>query len=273
MDHIVFRSDYKTHCRPHLQRLYLSRFAASIVLGFLLAGINASHLYAKPCKGELAGRTITAGSKIRAFGVVQGQASLPLSANEYVVTIDDGPNPRTTPQLLEILRTYCIKATFFLVGRNAAANPALVKEISAQGEAIGSHSFKHPDLGKMSKDEIVTEMEQGIDAVETAEYGARRPGGVPRLVRLPGASNSSPVPPPALVDALQHEGLTLAGYDLSPQDWRNSPPLESFNRLFRGIRDRGIIVFHDGQPNTIPLLPMVLDELSRRRAKIVALVP
>jgi peptidoglycan/xylan/chitin deacetylase (PgdA/CDA1 family) len=221
----------------------------------------------------LAGRTITTGSQIRGFGAVQGQPPLPLQADEYVVSFDDGPNAQTTLQLLKILRSYCIKSTFFLVGWRAVANADLVKAIAAEGHAIGSHSLRHPDLGKLTEEQIVAEMEKGVDAVEKAEYGERRPGLLPRLVRLPGSSAASPVPAPTVIKALQSDGLTVAGYDLIPQDWRNSPPKESFDRLFRNIKDRGVIVFHDGPPNTILLLPMALDELSRRGAKIVALTP
>ncbi len=204
---------------------------------------------------------------------MQGLPPLPLAANEYVVTIDDGPNVLTTPKFLEILRAHCIKASFFLVGRSALANRSLVQMIATQGHTIGSHSFRHPDLAKLRQKDIVAEIQLGIDAVEVAQYGGRRPGGGPRLVRLPGSANAPPIPPPTLIEALRKYGLTIAGYDLSPQDWRNSPPEESFKRLFDGIKDRGVIVLHDGQPNTVFLLPMVLEELKRRGAKIVALVP
>ena len=206
------------------------------------------------------------------FGAVQGLPPLGLGANEYVVTIDDGPNPKTTPLLLDVLRTHCVKATFFLVGRNAAAHPDLVKQISDQGHTIGSHSFQHPNLASMTEADIIAEMEKGVDAVEAARSGARGIKGG-RLVRLPGSATSSPLMPATLTEALHQKSLTIAGYDISPQDWRNSPPEESYNRLFHAIRDRGVIVFHDGQPNTILLLPMALDELSRRGAKIRQLVP
>ncbi len=253
-------------------RIDLNSFIIAIAAAFLC--VAASDLaHASSCQVRLAGRTVNPDPGVAGFGSVQGQPLLRLAAKEYVITIDDGPNPQTTLQLLAVLNTYCVKATFFLIGRNAAAHPDLVKAIAAQGHAIGSHSFTHPDLGKLSEKQILAEMERGVDAVETAEFGKRRPGRPPRLIRLPGALNTSPVPPASLIEALHREGLTIAGYDLSPQDWRNSPPKQSFDRLFRGIKDRGVIVFHDGQPNTILLLPMVLDELSRRGAKIVTLLP
>lgn len=228
---------------------------------------------AAECPHSLSGRSIKPDTVPRAFGLVQGFPQLPLAANEYVLTVDDGPHPATTRQLLAVLRTYCVKATFFLTGQHALAYPDLVKEISAEGHAIGSHSFRHPDLAKLTEAEILAEMRQGREAVGRAAYGERHAKGGPLLIRLPGSNNTSPYPPLGVIKELQRDGLTIAGCDLSPQDWRNSPPQESYNRLFHAIHDHGVIVFHDGQSNTIALLPMVLDELGRRGARIVALAP
>ncbi len=227
---------------------------------------------AAECPGTVSGPSIMPERTQYGFGAVQGLPPLALAAHEYVVTIDDGPSTETTPQLLNVLRAHCVKATFFLIGRKAAANPGLVKQILAQGHAIGSHSYRHPNLTTMTEADIVEEMLQGVGAVEAAQGGARGTEGA-RLVRLPGSGNSSPIVSATLAEALHQKGLTIAGYDVSPQDWRNSPPGESFKRLFHAIRDRGVIVFHDGQPNTILLLPMVLEELSRRGGKIRQLVP
>jgi peptidoglycan-N-acetylglucosamine deacetylase len=247
------------------------RFTKSLLslLAFIAVDFAAA---AAECSGTVSGRSIMPERTQYGFGAVQGLPPLALAANEYVVTIDDGPSAETTPQLLDALRAHCVKATFFLIGRKAAANPGLVKEISAQGHAIGSHSYRHPNLVTMTEAEIVGEMQRGVDAVETVQDGARGIKGQ-RLVRLPGSANSSPIPSATLIEALHQKWLTIAGYDLSPQDWRNSPPEESFKRLFHAIQDRGIIVFHDGQPNTILLLPMVLEELTRRGGKIRQLVP
>jgi peptidoglycan/xylan/chitin deacetylase (PgdA/CDA1 family) len=227
---------------------------------------------AAECPGPASGQSIMPGRTQHGFGAVQGLPPLTLAANEYVITIDDGPSAETTPRLLDALRAHCVKATFFLIGRKAASNPGLVKEISAQGHTLGSHSYRHPNLATMTEAEIVEEMQQGVDAVEAAQNGERGTKGW-RLIRLPGSASSSPIPSATLTEALHQKWLTIAGYDLSPQDWRNWPPKESFKRLFHAIRDRGVIVFHDGQSNTILLLPMVLEELSRRGAKIRQLVP
>lgn len=248
------------------------RLGAFFVFGLLALIAGNFAAAATECAGTASAPSIMPERAQYGFGAVQGLPPLGLAAHEYVVTIDDGPSAETTPKLLDVLRAHCVMATFFLIGQKAAANPGLVKEILAQGHAIGSHSYRHPNLTTMTEAEIVEEMLKGVDAVEAAEDGGRRTKGG-RLARLPGSGNSSPIVSATLIQALHQKGLTVAGYDLSPQDWRNSPPEESFKRLFHAIRDRGVIVFHDGQPNTILLLPMVLEELSRRGGKIRQLVP
>ncbi|WP_161992772.1 polysaccharide deacetylase family protein [Aureimonas leprariae] len=235
--------------------------------GFALAATAAS-----ACPSALAGRTVAVDPATHGFGAVQKQPPLPLQPGEYVVTIDDGPNPKTTPALLDILRSRCIAATFFLVGRNAERHPELVRRIVAEGDGIGSHSFSHRDFGKLSRDGIAEEIWAGMRAVDIAAFGAfdesRRPR---RLFRFPGSPGFAPALPPDLVAIANGAGAIVAGYDFSPEDWRNSPPEESFRRLLARLGDRGVILFHDGQSNTLELLPMVLDELERRGARVVRL--
>lgn len=223
------------------------------------------------CVGPLTGRRLTVPEGMSGFGSVQGQIPLPLDAGEYVISIDDGPNPATTPALLDALDKACVRATFFLVGRAAAAHPALVREIVARGHGVGSHSFSHGALGSMPPEDMHRDVTGGVDAVERAAYGRPLPLDRRHLYRIPGAAGTPLVPPADWMAFFARERLVVAGYDISPADWRNSPPSESFTRLFQKIPDRGVIVLHDGQPNTLVLLPMALDEFARRRAKIVSL--
>jgi hypothetical protein len=80
---------------------------------------------------------------------------------------------------------------------------------------------------------------------------------------------------PELVNAAQQQlNLIIASYDVSPEDWRNSPPAETMRRLRQRLNavDRGVIVLHDAQTNTVPLVPLVLAELKKRGASIVHIV-
>src|SRR5215471_3774403 len=93
-----------------------------------------------------------------------GNVSLP----EIALTFDDGPNPYYTPQILAILQQYNIKASFFCIGRQVAAYPALVREESAAGHIIGNHSWSHPNLALLSPHAIQLQISRTSDAIEAA---------------------------------------------------------------------------------------------------------
>lgn len=252
-----------TYCRVRCRKALGAALAVtSLVL--------ATGSLASACENDLTGRVLEIGPGAD-FGKVQGLPPLPLDAQEYVVTIDDGPNPRTTPELLDVLDKACVKATFFLIGKHARAHPDLVREIVARGHSVGSHSFSHPNLRGLSEEEIAKQIDLGVEWVEQSAFGDTLPKGTPALLRFPGSSGPTPVTSSALIDMAHERGLIVAGYDISPEDWRNSPPKESYRRLVSRLKDRGVIVFHDGKPNTIALLPMALDELKRRGDRVVSL--
>src|SRR5579872_6056601 len=83
-------------------------------------------------------------------GRKQFPQTLPLSPGEVVLTFDDGPWPTTTERVLDALRAECVHATFFLIGKNALARPALAQRELADGHSIGYHSFSHPMLDHMT---------------------------------------------------------------------------------------------------------------------------
>jgi peptidoglycan/xylan/chitin deacetylase (PgdA/CDA1 family) len=124
-------------------------------------------------------------------------ATLPLADREVVLTFDDGPWPDTTPAVLAALKHECVRATFFLLGRNAAAHPALAKRELAEGHTVAHHSFRHPLLDHMRPDAAMAEIDHGIAAVETAAYGA--PSGTLHapFFRFPGFAST-----PTLLDRL-----------------------------------------------------------------------
>ena len=110
----------------------------------------------------------------------------PDNPKELALTFDDGPNPDFTPQLLDILAAHQISATFFLLGRHAAAQPDLVRRIAAEGHLVGNHSYTHPSLARSSARRIREELIQARDTLEQITgapvkffrppFGARRPG-------------------------------------------------------------------------------------------------
>lgn len=220
------------------------------------------------CAGALPERVLSLSeAKISRFGTLQNLPGLPLEAGEYVLTFDDGPNFKTTPKILNELRDACVHATFFMTGKHAAVQPLIARLVKAMGHSIGTHTYSHIKLKGLPLDEATEEIKRGIKAVEWAVYGNRM---TPvRLFRFPENAGT-----PELLDVAARLDLVVASYDISPEDWRNHPPAETMKRLRQRLNanDRGVIVMHDIQTNTVPLVPMVIDELKSRNAKIVHLV-
>src|SRR5256885_5116130 len=98
------------------------------------------------------------------------------------LTFDDGPNATLTPKLLDLLAARHLKATFFVVGQNAADHPDILKRAVREGHEIGNHSWSHPNLGKMSDEAVRRELQKTDDAI-TAAIGKR-----PTLFRPPYGS-------------------------------------------------------------------------------------
>ena len=115
--------------------------------------------------------------------------TLQLGDHELVLTFDDGPWPKTTPAVLNALRDECVAATFFLIGRNAAANPGLVQREEREFHTVGTHSNTHPavTLRGLNVASGTADIEAGIKAVETAGYGS---AAFPPAIRMSRFSGS-----------------------------------------------------------------------------------
>lgn len=248
-----------------MKRVKLITLLSALVLGL---GIAEGHAATDRCKGALPERTLSLSkAKITSFGTLQKLPPLPLEAGEYVLTFDDGPNYKTTPKILKTLHDACLHATFFMVGQQALKQPLVARLVQSMGNTIGSHTYSHRKLNQLPLDEATEEIKRGVAAVEWAVYGNRMTS--VRLFRFPENAGT-----PDLLEVAARLDMIVASYDISPEDWRNHPPAETLKRLRQRLNanDRGVIVMHDIQTNTVPLLPMVIDELKSRNAKIVHLV-
>src|SRR5215813_7716180 len=99
------------------------------------------------------------------IGSMQYRETLPLEDKEVVLTFDDGPLPPKTPRVLEILASECVKATFFIVGQQARAFPALVRRAYNEGHTIATHSQTHPrHFNRLTADRMTEQVNDGIAA-------------------------------------------------------------------------------------------------------------
>lgn len=202
-------------------------------------------------------------------GLKQYPATLPLVGNEVVLTFDDGPHPGTTETVLAALKRECVRASFFLVGRNAAAHPELVRRERAEGHTVAYHSFDHPLLDRMDEAAAVSEIDRGIAAVDTALQG--RPSDRPQtpFFRFPGFAAS-----PTLLDRLERRGIVVFGADLWASDWNRMTPEAELNLVMtRLAATHGeIILFHDTKQQTAAMLPAFLRALKAGGYRVVHVI-
>jgi peptidoglycan/xylan/chitin deacetylase (PgdA/CDA1 family) len=203
-------------------------------------------------------------------GRKQFPATLPLAPKEVVLTFDDGPMPGATDRVLTALKHECVRATFFMLGRNAAAHPALAKNVLAEGHTVGHHTYNHPLLPHMSPPRAEAEIDRGIAAVDTALYG--QAGAIPKtpFFRFPGFASS-----PVLLQTLARRGIAVFGADLWASDWNPMTPTTEqalvMRRLMRS--NGGILLLHDPIPQTARMLPELLRDMKRRGFRVVHIVP
>lgn len=212
-------------------------------------------------------RTLTISrSQPTAVGLQTYPRTLDLADHEVVLTFDDGP-AAPTAKVLDALAAECARATFFVVGHNAAAMPALVKRAAGEGHSIGHHSFSHPaqTLRKMTDAAARADIDRGIAATTAAAGGASAP-----FFRFPGFADT-----PALLSYLKEKGFTVFGSDVWASDWNDTTPAAERDLILSRLEKagRGIVLFHDSKAHTAQMLPEFLQELKKRGFRLVHVVP
>lgn len=242
-------------------------------IAFLAAAIFPAA--AAPCPGNADALgtervlTVSASSTPR-VGRKHFPGTLPLARKEVVLTFDDGPWPGTTDRVLEALRHECVKATFFLLGRNAAAHPSLVRRELAEGHTVAHHSFSHPLLAHLPFSAAEAEINRGIAAVEAAAGIAAGKSPATPFFRFPGFASS-----PALLEQLQKRGIVVFGADLWASDWNPMSPSAELALVMGRLNAAGggIVLFHDTKTQTAAMLPAFLKQLKRQGYRVVHTVP
>jgi peptidoglycan-N-acetylglucosamine deacetylase len=197
--------------------------------------------------------------------------TLPLDDKEVVLTFDDGPNPGTTTAVLDALKRECVRATFFLIGRNAAAHPELARRELAEGHTVANHTFSHLLLERIYPDHAEAEINRGFAAVDKALYGDAATGRPPRtpFFRFPGFAST-----PQLLEYLAARNVAVFGADLWASDWNQMSPDQELNLVLDRLEAArgGIILFHDTKRQTAAMLPVFLRSLKTRGYKVVHVV-
>ncbi len=203
-------------------------------------------------------------------GRKQFTETLTLEPREVVLTFDDGPLPSTTGKILDALKAECTRATFFMVGRMAAASPALAKRIHAEGHTVAYHSFSHPMMTRQNPDKAMADIERGIAAVDAAAYGAADKHPRPVFFRFPWFAST-----PVLLERVAAREMVVFGADLWASDWnRMSPDAELHQVMGRlAASGGGILLMHDTKHSTAAMLPALLRQLKAKGFRVVHVVP
>lgn len=175
------------------------------------------------------------------------------------MTFDDGPSPTLTPKLLDILKEKGVKATFFVIGQNVVHAPQIVARAAREGHEIGSHTWSHPALTKLSDAKVQEEIEKTSSAILEAT------GKKPTLLRPPyGTIN------PHLSKMIEQEdGLTIVLWSVDPLDWKSPGASVVAQRLITGAKPGAITLSHDIKPGTIKAIPQVIDALKAKGYQFV----
>lgn len=216
------------------------------------AGLDMTATHSIPSMHHLAGRTMT----------VSSLHDIRLEDKEVILTFDDGPMPGKTDRILATLDQFGVKAAFMMVGEMAAAHPEIAKRVLADGDTIGSHTYRHPDLDKMSFDLAVAEIEHGETAVSKAV------GTDVNFFRFPYLADSR-----RLRSAVAMRDMVVMDVDIDSKDYFSVKPAAVMQRTLNLLheRGRGIILMHDIHQRTAAMLPTLLTRLENEGYKVVTL--
>lgn len=188
-----------------------------------------------------------------------------LADGEVVLTFDDGPSRAYTKPVLDALAAHCTKATFFMVGRMAVSDPAMVKEVARQGHTVATHTWSHANLQQLTPLKARAEIEMGVSAVQAALGKPIAP-----FFRFPYLRDTK-----YAVSHLQGRQISNFSIDIDSKDYLTKSAEAVHARVLSGLaaRRKGIILFHDIQVSTAAALPRLLAELKARSYRVVHISP
>jgi peptidoglycan/xylan/chitin deacetylase (PgdA/CDA1 family) len=202
------------------------------------------------------------------IGSMQYGETLPLADHEVVLTFDDGPLPRNSNQVIDILAAQCVKATFFIIGGMAQAYPDGVRKLREAGHTVGTHSQSHPlSMNRMSVEHAKQEIDDGIASVTAALGNDAAPA---PFFRIPGLLRAEGVE-----EYLASKDIQTWSADFPADDWRHISSSRVYEIAMKRLeaKGKGILLLHDIQARTVAALPRILHELKARGYRIVHVVP
>ncbi|MEV7833433.1 polysaccharide deacetylase family protein [Streptomyces subrutilus] len=215
--------------------------------------VDPGHTPARGASHEPGGPAHPGGDGKGASGIPEGIAHASEGgANTVNITIDDGPDPRWTPKVLDVLERYDVKATFCMIGPQAKAHPDLVKRVVAEGHRLCDHTMDHDTA--MDKKPVAYQERQILDAKKLIEDAAG--GAKVEYYRAPGGAFT---PDSRRVAAAQ--GMRPLGWNVDTKDFDKPGAAAIADAVKRGLGNGPTVLFHDGGGNraqTVDALGRVL---------------
>ena len=247
----------------------MQRRVGALALGFgLIAAMATANakVCTDPARALGVSRVIeidtTAGPR---YGHQQYQDIDFLADGEIVLTFDDGPLRPYTRPIVDALEAHCTKATFFMVGQMALADPEMVREIHRKGHTIGTHTHSHANLKKITPLAARREIELGFSSVQAALGQPVAP-----FFRFPFLAD-----PKSMVGYAQTRQFGIFSIDADAYDYKTKDPAAVHQAILNqiGAKKKGIILFHDIQESTARALPGLLAALKAKGFRVVHMKP
>ncbi len=208
---------------------------------------------------------IPTGYVIERYGAHPGKVAL---------TFDDGPDPRWTSKILDILKQKKANATFFVIGQNMANWPSLVQREVREDNVVGNHSFTHPNIGAISTPQVDLELNATQRLFEVVT------GKSMRLFRPPYFGDAEPSTPPEITPLLKAQalGYLIVGLRIDPDDWKKPDPTHIINTTLQRLADTNpdtggqVVLLHDSggdRSRTVAALPQLIDQLRAHGYQLV----
>ena len=190
------------------------------------------------------------------------------SSDKIALTFDDGPHPKFTPRILDVLAEFNAKATFFITGRNISANKGIAEEIIKRGHILGNHTYNHPRAYFIGRGKLFDEISRTKDLIEDISVKPNR------YFRPPYG-----IITPSMLSVCARLELSIVLWDSNSKDYRREKADTILDRIYKGLKPGSIILFHDRNfadesldyTNTISALKSFLEKIILKGLKPVTI--
>lgn len=196
--------------------------------------MNRAHILRRTLVALALALCVTVGAVGGAAADSAVRRSAPNDKGLISITFDDGPHPKYTREILDILDEYGAHATFFVIGSNAEAHPELLKEIVERGHEIGNHTYSHQTISKVSDNKITDELTRTQKIISSAC------GFNPVVFRPPGGAYSN-----RSLAAVTNLGFACVTWSKDSNDWRMLPVETIVKNMTTDVQSGDIFLFHD----------------------------